>query len=213
MSDPNLPPALPEPSVAGSPDTGPVLAYAQCLAPRPGILSVVGILSICFGALGALANLCSAIQPFSYALLRSMPNRAAGTRNPFTGMSLGPSIAMGIMSLLELGLAVYLIICGIILLRDRVSAGRHHLRYAKWKIPIALVTAVSTAAFAYELQRTVMANAPSPASANPMMGPVTLIMAITYGGIDFLLSIAYPIALLIVFTRASVRSYFDSMTV
>lgn len=229
----------------------PIIPYAEVAPAKPGILTAMAVLSIVIGSLAILTNLCSALQPLSFMMLRSMSMPAttrtvvafpttspvapsgptdaatvyfspttsqtpvsvpAGTAttmpvtNPFAGMSLTPMVVRSAMALAELGLGGYLLAAGILLARNRPSARRHHLRYAVLKCPVAFLAAAAGGWMEYEMQSAIFGNMPAgPGSPMPMafVAPMALIMA----GFWLVLSLAYPVAVLIVLTRPGVKAY------
>lgn len=190
----------------------PILAYAQVVDDRPGILKALGIISIVLGSLGILTSAGAAINSvFSIFLGRiSMMAPPGGGPSPFANLPVAPFVINALLNLLSLGLAVYLVVCGALLLRDRPSGRAHHLRYAVAKcvlaVPVAAVSFWST----YAMQSSIMANMQTTA---PAPGPVPVATfayaaGAVMAGFWMIVSLAYPVTLLIALNTRQVRDYY-----
>jgi cellulose synthase/poly-beta-1,6-N-acetylglucosamine synthase-like glycosyltransferase len=104
----------------------------------------------------------------------------------------------GITGVCDFLLAIFLMICGILVLRNSPHARRGHLIYAGLKIPIALVEVV---VYVW-MMKSVFASMSTAGGANAFV----IISAAIQGAI----SCAYPIALLIVMNQRSVKEYYQS---
>lgn len=147
----------------------------------------------------------AATQPVIQNVTVSSPVFAS----PFAGMSLWPAVLTSILSVFELALGGYLLFAGIQLLRNVASSRKHHLRYAALKIPITVIASAANAVVMYDMQRAIFSTMP-PAAA-PLGGSFPLIVAMISAGFTLLLSLSYPVALLIILTRPKIRSYFEEM--
>jgi hypothetical protein len=166
-------------------------------------------------------SLCGVFSPISFLIMRSVPQPGPGTPggNPFASISLAPAILTSLLSLVELGLGIYLLVAGILLTQNRASSRKHHLRYAILKFPIAFFYAIATAWMQAEMQHRIFANmqmsgATTGTSATAVtFTPAALATwaAIGYAAFMLLLSLAYPTALLITLTRPKIRGYFAAM--
>lgn len=196
----------------------PVIPYAQAIRPKPGIVVAVAVMSIVFGAFACLANLCGIVQPISMLVLRSvrMPpapgGAGAGPGALYAGMSLTPAILASAFSLVDLVLAVYLLTAGILLVRNRASSRRHHLRYAVIKCPVAFFSCLAAGWMQYELQSAVFANmAAAPGSPAMLPSAFPLWIAATSTIFWLAISLAYPIALLVILNRPPVKAFFATL--
>jgi hypothetical protein len=99
-----------------------------------------------------------------------------------------------------MGLAVYLLVCGILTLRQSARARRLHLVYAFIKIPLSITAGVASA----WVMRDMMSGFAGAAGAPPLQ--VTLFT----GFVPVLLGCAYPVALLIALNLRWVREYYNA---
>lgn len=112
----------------------------------------------------------------------------------FRPMTLGLMIASAMASL---GLAVYLLVCGIMTLRQSPRGRRLHFIYVGIKLPLAVVAGVASAWATHDLMASVGG------SAAPTVFP-----AVASGALPLILGIAYPIALLIALNLKATRDYY-----
>jgi hypothetical protein len=108
------------------------------------------------------------------------------------GLMLGTAIA-------SLALAIYLLVCGIMTLRQSPRARRLHLIYSVIKIPVAIMAGLSAAWVARDLMASVVPGG----AAGGTMG-----YSLFSGAMPIVLGCAYPIALLIALNVKSVREYY-----
>ena len=112
--------------------------------------------------------------------------------------------ALGLMlgtGLASLALAVYLLVIGILTLRQSPRGRRLHLIYAFIKIPLAIAAGVASAWVARDL----MASFAGPGVPTPPTSGYSLFS----GLMPLVLGCAYPAALLIVLNVKSVREYYN----
>lgn len=122
----------------------------------------------------------------------------------FTGFSINP-VALGLMlvtSLLLMALAVYLLVCGILTLRQSTRGRRLHLIYAIAKIPLSVAAGVASAWVMRDMVSSFGGGAAAP----------TVGFALFTGAFPILLGCAYPVALLIALNLRSVREYYQGVT-
>ena len=228
------PPPLPAvPLPAGAPLVA--LEYSRPVRRRPGVLTAVGVISICLGGLGALSNGMSLLQTVVMVAMGPLfmtapaapppPILATTTSAPTTtapvaagappGAIAGPlfptlDAATAALALSEavvgLALAVFLLVVGILVFRDAPFGRRGHLIWACLKLPAAALTGWS----AWALTRSMMAGF------NSAMGPGTPPMAFwdTMGLVQAVMSAGlaciYPFTILIVMRTRTVKDYYAS---
>jgi hypothetical protein len=107
--------------------------------------------------------------------------------------------AMAVTAVVSLGLAVYLLICGIMALRQSPRARRWHLIYAGIKLPLAVAGAVASALVARDMMASIGAAGP---------GASTWGFSLFSGAVPLVLGCAYPIALLIALNLKQVKDYY-----
>lgn len=191
------------------------IPYAQVPRSRPPVITAFMIISIVLGLLGIIANACGIVQPFSYLALRNLPTSAtspsAGTpANPFANITLPPAILSACVSLLALGLAIYLLYAGILLSRRDAAAYRHHWRYAILKCPLALLSAIASGWLQYEMQSAMFANMQA-TTQGPFFAAFPLAIAILSTAFSLLFSLAYPVTLLIALSRPRIRAQLENL--
>jgi hypothetical protein len=143
---------------------------------------------------------------------------SSSTMNPaaaFSRFRIRPSASVLtiITSALGLALAIYLLVVGILTMRQRPSTRRLHLIYAALKIPLAVLAAVGWFLFIDDLTRsmTAVASMGPGASSPPLVGASSagaMAIAIMLG----LAACAYPVALLILMNMRNVREYYRVAT-
>jgi hypothetical protein len=216
---PPLPPPVAAPTSAATATQSPstasasleVLAYARANSERPGILQAAGIMSIVFGGLGVFLNLCDiaqSIMPFVMSRIMASVQATGSTTlpaNPFANLPVAPMVLNAVMQLACMALAIYLIMCGILVLRDHKDGRRHHLRYAAMKFALALPVAAADAWSTYTMQAAMLANMPP--SAGPGVTPMLLAAGAAKAAFWLVVSLAYPVAVAIVMRLAQVRAY------
>jgi len=123
--------------------------------------------------------------------------KAMTTGVTFPSVSIHP-VAIGLMlatALASIGLAIYLLVCGILMLRQSLRGRRLHLIYAAIKIPVAIAAGVAATWVEREL-----------ATNSAALGGVGV--GVFSGLVPALLALAYPVALLLVLNLREVREYF-----
>lgn len=125
----------------------------------------------------------------------------ATTANPFANVNMTAAIVAVVCAVLSLALAVYLLVIGILMLRQHPRAGRLHKVYAGLKIPVAIAGGIAWAAFWNSI---VSGGAGSGARFGAAMTSVAVI-AIVVG-------CAYPVAVLIALRARAVREYFATVS-
>ena len=130
--------------------------------------------------------------------------------NPFGGISPAAAILSSITSLLGLGLGIYLLVIGILTLRDSPRAATLHWWYVVLKIPLVIVsTAVGLWMTSGMMKGMAAAMPAGPGGAPPpvsMMG----IMAIS-AIMGMLFALAYPVALIFVLRSRTVRGHYNAV--
>jgi hypothetical protein len=107
--------------------------------------------------------------------------------------------AMAVTAVLSLALAVYLLVCGILTLRQSQRARRQHLIYVALKLPVAVAGAVAAALVNHDIK----------ASVTPAGGAApTWTFSLFTGGVPLVLGCAYPLALLIALNLKQVKDYY-----
>ena len=227
----NAPPIqpLPLPLPAASAEGMPLVAldYSRPVRRRPGILTAVGVISICIGALGVLSNGFSAVQ---WAILYAVRSPVAAPPPPgmtpatgptttattgttvafaaplFPGLD-GPTAALAIgEAAVGLALAVFLLVLGIQVFRDAPFGRRGHLIWAGLKLPAAALTAWASWAVTRSMMAALNA-AMGPAGGGPPLAFGNTMM-VTQAVISGLFACIYPVAILIVMHTRTVKSYY-----
>jgi hypothetical protein len=106
---------------------------------------------------------------------------------------------MAVSAIASMGLAVYLLVCGILALRQSQRARRWHLIYAGIKIPLAIVGAVASAL----VMRDMFGSMGAAGGASPTLG-----FSLGVGAVPLVLGCAYPVALLIALNLKQVKDYY-----
>ncbi|GEM_PF-4085670 len=218
MSDQQpLPPPDPQ---AIPPAQPPVLSYAQAGPERPGILTALGVLSIVFGCLSTLLNLCGVFQSIAFVVMALMTSAVltvptTGPGNPLAGLPAAPLILNAVLGVASFTLAIYLIVCGTMVLRNRVSGRKHHLRYAILKFVVAIPAALGEAWFTYSIQSGIMAKMPppTPTAIGPgasawFSGAQALVLVVATAAIWLVAALIYPTAVLIVMNLKQIKDYY-----
>ena len=223
MSDPQpLPPLPPQDSQAIPPVQPPVLSYAPAGPGRPGILTALGVVSVVVGGLTTLTNSCGVFQSITFVVMALMTSAiitspTTGPGNPFAGLPAAPLILNAVLGLASFALAIYLIVCGAIVLRDGAGGRKHHFRYAILKFVVAIPAALAEGWSTYSMQSAIMAKMPPPTTmaAGPGasawfsgVGSMSIIIAVAMAGFWFVASLIYPTAVLIVMNLKQVKAYY-----
>lgn len=177
----------------------PRFTWSPCLSALP---DSSGNVTIVFNS-GAANGIRGATLDISPAgLVTTTTTTSAEAGNPFAKMKIDPiSLSVSLFEdLLSFGLAIYLFVAGILLLRDSPNSRKRLLRFAVIKIFLAIVGGIATCRLAWEF----FAGITHPFPGNPP--PVSPIVATL--AIFFLLSFLYPIALLFTMNSAVVRRHY-----
>jgi hypothetical protein len=141
------------------------------------------------------------LTPTGQSTMQATPFGPSG--NPFGNMKLNPAvIAFAIFEdAASFGLAIYLFVAGILLLRDSPHSRKRHLRYAAIKCVLATIAAIATYLLFTEFYTAIIPNRGGAAVAASVE---VLILS--------LLGFVYPIALFIAMNTNSVRRHYAVAT-
>lgn len=120
----------------------------------------------------------------------------------FPTFSFNP-LAVGVMlvtSLASMALAVYLLVCGIVTLRQSPRGRRLHLIYACIAIPLVVTFGIASAQAARDWATGI--------AGVPALAPLSTGPSLFSGVVPTVLGCAYPVALLIALNLKSVREYY-----
>ena len=109
-------------------------------------------------------------------------------------------LTLGLMAggaVASLALAVYLLVCGILTLRQSPRARRLHFIYAFVKVPLAITAGLAAAGVARDLMAGMAGAAPGTTGFSLFSGITPIV-----------LGCAYPLALLVVLNTRTVRDYY-----
>jgi hypothetical protein len=123
--------------------------------------------------------------------------------NPIpAGMLLGESV-------LSLGLAIYLLVAGIMVLRNSLSGRKLHWIYVAIKIPLVILAIAASVWMWSEFFNSMSSAISSSSGAAPKasFGSVIIIWAIV-GGV---IALAYPVALIFALSSRTVRDYYNAV--
>lgn len=126
----------------------------------------------------------------------------AGTTAPMLNVHTTAAIAALICAVLSLALAIYLLVIGILMLRQHPRGARLHKIYAWLKIPTAIVGGI-----AWVMLWTSIIASTAPAGSAGAVTPTI----ITGSVIAIVVGCLYPVALLIALQVKSVREYFAAV--
>ncbi len=193
----------------GAPPTSPGALVARPVPGPPAWVAVLGILSIVFGVLGALGKCWGIATPLFFMMMdrffASMPQEempeAVGRSFSMMGVYAWPIAGISLLKTIVAGL---LVAVGIGLLKRRAWAPAWAIRYAVLDIVLSLGEGV-LGALAQVAQMEAM-QAADPTAFAPIGGWTTLI---AYGsvGLGVLLSMVWPVFLVVWFTRRRVREH------
>jgi hypothetical protein len=130
--------------------------------------------------------------------------------NPMTAapamFNISPWIKLGVAAeaFIGLGLAVLLMVAGILIMRQTASAKRLHLIWAWVKIPTAIAGWTLTILMYYRMQQPMMAGMMPPGSNTGLSTSYIL-----FGAVSVVVACIYPVALLILFRTRSMRAYYN----
>lgn len=109
-------------------------------------------------------------------------------------------------SVASVGLAIYLLIVGIVVFRGSFAARRLLLIYAWVKIPLAFIAGIGIVSLAYGFVSGIAASTPGIST-----GPPPVAGFVIWGGILVVLGIAFPIGLLIAMRSRTVNDYYNAV--
>ena len=126
----------------------------------------------------------------------------------FNGPTIDPNAATAtlVLTVLQLLLAIFLLIIGILTLRFNPRGRMLHWIYVALKIPLAVGTAVASA----WMWSTFMRSMPNPNNAAPQGAILTT--SISMGAMPAVIGAVYAIVLLFLLMSKSVRSYYRQLT-
>ncbi len=124
-----------------------------------------------------------------------------GFAGPTFNINMTAAVIVLVCAALSLGLAIYLLVIGILMLRQHPRAGRMHKIYAWLKIPIAIVGGIAWIFFWTSFATLGGGTAPAATSPGVMIGSV---IAVVVGCL-------YPVALLIALHTRRVRDYYAAV--
>lgn len=213
MSNPPIPP--PVPLTPPVPTLG--YAYAQGVG-RPGMLTAVGVVSIIMAILSLLNSLLSGVQvvvlAYTPSFIRNLPGPGATTApaNPgsmFANLSADPVLlVLGLTdAVLRLGLSILLVVAAIKVLRDRRAGRKLHLVWACVRILVAVLGAVASYLLMEHFRAAVQANMPA-GSTTPTSTTLANLVGIFMG---FVMSIAYPVGVLIVMNTRRIKDFYQTL--
>jgi hypothetical protein len=120
-------------------------------------------------------------------------------------MSMAPAVAVAGENLLSVGLAVLLMVAGILTMRQSPKARRLHYYFAWAKIPLSLLGGAAYGWMMMQFMTPLMSASGTPAPLNPWL------FFWIYAAFPVVLGCAYPIGLLIALRSRSVRAYYNSI--
>jgi hypothetical protein len=125
-------------------------------------------------------------------------------------VALGPSILMIVESSLSLGVAIFLIIAGSLMLRNSPSAARLHRIYVVLKVPLIVAAALATYwTFTSMMNSLGAMNMPGQGSA--AISSMSGMMGALQAAMSAAAALIYPVALLIVLAVRSNKEYFAQL--
>ncbi|MCW5777251.1 MAG: hypothetical protein KIS87_12505 [Phycisphaeraceae bacterium] len=198
----------------GSPPTAPGRMVARVAPGPPAWVAVLGVLSIVFGVLGALSKCWGIATPLFFGIMErffaSLPNEempeAVGQSFSMMGAYAWPIAGVSLLKTIVAGL---LVAVGIGLLKQRAWAPAWAIRYAVLDMVLTLGEG-ALGALAQVAQMEAM-QAADPTAFGPIGGWTTLI---AYGsvGLGVLMSLVWPVFLIVWFTRRRVREHVSTWT-
>lgn len=160
--------------------------------------TVLGVISIVLGSLGALKNACGVVAGLAQGIaLMGYSSRVYPSGGGWTFVT-------AVLNLVSLGVSVWLLVAGIRLLKRKVVSVRLHKGWAWTRIAVALVEAavggivqaITVSSMMQSMGASGGAGAPPPGMAPAVMGFGFLILIVT-----LLFSLTYPIVVLGVLSR------------
>jgi hypothetical protein len=196
----------------------PVPAAPPTTAPTPGPTTAAG-------AAGSATVVNAAVrdQSFSFTFFgpgagpTTAPTTAPATAvavagagapmfNPLGHISPVAAILSFVAQVLSLGLAIFLLVAGILTLRDSPSGAKLHRWYAMLKIPQVICATAAGLWLSWGVQVTGM-SAAVPQQQVAFMQVFVIVLAV----IPALIALAYPVALLVVLRSRTVREYYHTV--
>jgi len=206
------------------------LAYMTPAANRrPGILTTIGVLSIVLACLSGLSGLSGVMSGIGFLMMSRITTTAPPTTLYSTSIVNGRSVTttapiaattfpfpfsrrMSVVTLfsavLTLTAAIVLLIAGISVIRDSPKGARRHWIYVWVKLPIVLLSTVISA-MTYKAIFGRMAGSMPP---GPLGGGLGTLMVVFSVAGSLIISLAYPVTLMIVFSTRRVRDYYLALT-
>ena len=132
--------------------------------------------------------------------------------NPFARVNPFAAILSVVASILGLGVAIYLLVIGILTLRDSPSGAKLHWWYVIGKIPLVFFASAAGFWLQSSMMRGVMATMPAAPGGAPMTSPFAspVIMAVS-AMMGALFALAYPVALIFVLRTRTVRDFYNTV--
>jgi hypothetical protein len=195
-------------------DTPPVTA-GELPALEPAWPKVFGVISVVLGGLGMATNGCGALSGLIGGTLMTTfmknfmpkgtaPGAADAAQFDQLMDSLRPwMVVSGVVSLVNLGVSVWLLVAGIGLLKRRASAIRQHIGWSWVRIAMVLVTAGIAVASQFA-SSAAMAKLQTGQGGAAMAG-VTELMAVFQAVITVAFGVAYPIVVLVYMSKQKVK--------
>ncbi|HRQ72942.1 MAG TPA: hypothetical protein PLU35_07935 [Phycisphaerales bacterium] len=211
MTDPpETPPWMPP----ASPPTAPGAMVSRLAPAAPAWVAVLGILSIVFGVLGALSKCWGMATPLFFSMMdrffASMPEEevpeAVGQSFSMMGAYAWPIAGVSLLKTVVAGL---LVAVGIGLLKQRAWAPAWAIRYAVLDMVLTLGEG-TLGALAQVAQMDAM-QAADPTAFGPI-GRWTTLIAYGSVGLGVLVSLVWPVFLIVWFTRRRVREQTSTWT-
>ena len=132
------------------------------------------------------------------------------TGNPFAGISFTAIILSFLAALLSFGLAIYLLVAGIQVLRDSPGGAKLHWWYVKLKIPLVIFASAVGLWLSESMMSGMAASMPA-----GMGGGTTMAFqrGMMIGGavMSACFALAYPVALIFVLRSKSVREFYNTV--
>lgn len=128
---------------------------------------------------------------------------------PNFGISGGLAMTDALEGLASIGLAIYLLIVGILVLRGSFASPRMLRIYAWIKIPLALIAGIGLTMLGYELSRAILSN-PTMGAASSSASSARAGFAIA-GGLAVVFGLAFPVAILIALRSRTVSEYYNAV--
>lgn len=115
---------------------------------------------------------------------------------------------VGFSAIAGAGLAIYLLVIGIMVLRDSHRGRKFHLIFAWLKIPLTFLAALSMWWLTSDFYEQFLTQSGAPGVA---VGPTMSITTAIWQGVVGVLALIYPISLLIVMQTKTVKDYYNTV--